>query len=273
MSRTRGLGVSDELLRSHRANNTTGFKGVHSSQGRFKARCDKASCHDNTLGCFDTPEEAARVILQHYQKEHPEELEREQVPRPVLLPVQMQLLIRSDTNRTGYKGVQPNWGRFQVRCDTPPSCQNNNLGNFGTAEEAAQAYLQHQHAAHPEALNQRRGTGRQEHLLARHDRYEAAYTTAAPCQTNDMYGTGPEEAALPYFQRQQQRHNADVPLTKEKRLADMLADNTETGMNKKRMRKSIAETEHLSVPQVVINELGVLMEYVMASSYLMARCW
>ena len=195
MSRTRGLGVSDELLRSHRANNTTGFKGVHSSQGRFKARCDKASCHDNTLGCFDTPEEAARVILQHYQKEHPEELEREQVPRPVLLPVQEHLLIRSDTNRTGYKGVQPNWGRFQVRCDTPPSCQNNNLGNFGTPEEAAQAYLQHQQTAHPEALNQRRGSGRQEHLLFRrpqgsdknktqlHGRYEAAYTsTATPGQ-------------------------------------------------------------------------------------------
>ena len=32
-------------------------------------------CHTSHLGSFGTPEEAAQLYLQHYQKEHPEALE------------------------------------------------------------------------------------------------------------------------------------------------------------------------------------------------------
>ena len=58
-----------------------------------------------------------------------------------------QILIRSDKAKTGFKGVQPHNGRFQARCNTPP-CHHNHLGTFGTPEEVAQLYLQHQQQAH-----------------------------------------------------------------------------------------------------------------------------
>ena len=45
-------------------------------------------------------------------KEHPEELKKERVPRPVLLPVQEHLLVRSDKGKTGYKGVGASYGRY-----------------------------------------------------------------------------------------------------------------------------------------------------------------
>ena len=48
---------------------------------------------------------------------------------------------------TGYRGVQPNWGRYQAECNTAP-CSHNNLGTFDTPEDAAQAYLQHQRQSH-----------------------------------------------------------------------------------------------------------------------------
>jgi hypothetical protein len=56
----------------------TGFKGVRLSRGRYKARC---TCHQNHLGCFGTPEEAAQVYLKHYQTEDPEEMEKEQAKK------------------------------------------------------------------------------------------------------------------------------------------------------------------------------------------------
>jgi hypothetical protein len=61
--------------------------------------------------------------------------------------VQQHLLIRSDKAKTGYKGVRPLKGRYQAQCTTPP-CHDNYLGNFGTSEEGAQAYLQHQQHSH-----------------------------------------------------------------------------------------------------------------------------
>jgi hypothetical protein len=103
---------------------------------------------------FDTPEEAAaQAYPQHRQTNHPEELGKEQqrAPRQVLLPVQEQLLLRSDTNQTGFKGVHRNSGRYRAECDTPP-CHHHNLGTFGTPEEAAQAYLQHREKEHAPAM-------------------------------------------------------------------------------------------------------------------------
>ena len=51
-------------------------------------------------------------------------------------------LIRSDGNRTGFKGVHLNKGRYEATCQTAP-CHKHHLGSFGTPEEAAQAYLRH----------------------------------------------------------------------------------------------------------------------------------
>ena len=138
----------ERLIRSDRANNTTGFKGVYPElrTGRYKAICSTPPCRNTYLGSFVTPEEAAQVYLQHYQKQHPEELEKERAPP---LQIQGHLLIRSDraNNTTGYKGVQPKNGRYQTTCDKPP-CHHSHLGNFGTSEEAAQAYLQHHQHSH-----------------------------------------------------------------------------------------------------------------------------
>ena len=60
-------------------------------------------------------------------------------------------LVRSERSVSGYKGVQPDKGRYQATCRTSP-CHNNHLGMFDTPEEAAQAYLQHHqhsHSHHP----------------------------------------------------------------------------------------------------------------------------
>jgi hypothetical protein len=104
----------EELVRSDTAK--SGYKGVGAQFGRFQAKCTTSTCR-NSLGTFGTPEEAAQAYLQHYRKEHPEELEKERAPP---LKVQEHLLIRSDKATTGFKGVQPHNGRFQGRCNTPP---------------------------------------------------------------------------------------------------------------------------------------------------------
>jgi hypothetical protein len=119
--------------------------------GRYQAKCNTPPCRHNNLGSCSTPEEAAQEYLQHYQKEHPEELKKERA-RLVMLPVQEHLLIRSDKNKSGYKGVFADKGRYKAICNTPP-CLHNHLGMFGTPEEAAQVYLQHWEKKHSEELN------------------------------------------------------------------------------------------------------------------------
>ena len=68
------MDVEEHLIRSDRTNSTTGLKGVTPDHGRYKAVCDTPPCRKNHLGMFDTAEEAAQAYLQHYQKQHPEEL-------------------------------------------------------------------------------------------------------------------------------------------------------------------------------------------------------
>jgi hypothetical protein len=147
--------------------NRTGFKGVHPHYGRYHATCNTAPCRHNHLGNFGTPEQAAQAYLQHWEQEHPEELEKEQAAP---LQVQEHLVIRSDRCSTGFKGVHLNNGRYQAQCGTSP-CHNNYLGMFGTPEEAAQAYLQHCEKEHPEELEKERASPLQvhEHLLMRSD--------------------------------------------------------------------------------------------------------
>jgi hypothetical protein len=89
------------------------------------------------------------VYLQHVQKEHPEQLEKERAPP---LQVQEHLLIRSAKSSTGFMGVSPNKGRYRATCDTPP-CRHNHIGSFDTSKEAGQAYLQHWEKEHPEGLD------------------------------------------------------------------------------------------------------------------------
>jgi hypothetical protein len=77
------------------------------------AACQTPPCHNSHLGNFGTPEGAAQAYLQHYQKEHPEELEKERAPP---LKVQAHLLIRSDKSQTGFKGVKQAGGRYKAAC-------------------------------------------------------------------------------------------------------------------------------------------------------------
>jgi hypothetical protein len=136
------------LIRSDKGK--TGYKGVAAYNGRYITRCNIAPCHDNYLGTFDTPEDAAQSYLQHGEKQHPEKLEKERAPP---LQVQGHLLIRTDKGQTGFKGVHPHYGRYQTKCTTPP-CHDKTIGTFVTPEEAAQTYLQHHqhiHSHHPVA--------------------------------------------------------------------------------------------------------------------------
>ena len=69
---------AEQLIPSDKC--STGYRGVHPNRGRYQATCDTPPCHNNNLGTFVTPEEAAQAYLQHYQKEHPEELKKERMP-------------------------------------------------------------------------------------------------------------------------------------------------------------------------------------------------
>jgi hypothetical protein len=89
-----------QLIRSDKGK--TGYRGVYPHKGRYEAKCNTPPCHYKYLGTFDTPEDAAQSYLQHYQKKHPEELQQERAPPPVLPEVQEHLLIRSDKGKTGY---------------------------------------------------------------------------------------------------------------------------------------------------------------------------
>ena len=78
------MAKTEQLIRSDRS--STGYRGVHPHMDRYQAQCTTPPCHNNYLGSFETPEEAAQVYLQHWEKEHPEELKKERVPRLVLAP-------------------------------------------------------------------------------------------------------------------------------------------------------------------------------------------
>jgi hypothetical protein len=172
--RTPPLQVQEHLLiRSDRKDCQTGYKGVQPNKSRYQAACDTLPCHNNHLGRFDTPEEAAQAYLQHWEKEHPKELKKVQAPP---LQVQEHLLIRSDRNSTGYKGVHPDKSRYQAKCGTL-DCRHNYLGLFDTPEEAAQAYLQHYQKKHPEELKKCCAPPLQvqEHLLIRSDQSSTGY--------------------------------------------------------------------------------------------------
>jgi len=139
-----------------------------------------------------------------------------------MLPeVQEHLLIRSDKNITGFKGVTPNRDRYQARCNTPP-CNHIHLGIFDTPEEAAQAYLHHYQKEHPEELKKKQAPPLrvQEHLLIRSDRAKSgdkgvvanggryhAQCFTPPCHHNHlgMFDT-PEEAAQAYLQHYGKEH-------------------------------------------------------------------
>ena len=94
-----GAEEQQQLIRSDKAK--SGYKGVYADQGRYQAQCSTPPCSKNHLGIFDTPENAAQSYLQHWETKHPEELEEEQAPPPVLPEVQEHLLIRSDKSKSG----------------------------------------------------------------------------------------------------------------------------------------------------------------------------
>jgi acyl-CoA synthetase (NDP forming) len=140
---------------------------------------------------------------------------------------QQQHLIRSDKNKTGYKGVSALDGRYMATCNTPP-CHKNNLGTFDTPEDAAQSYLQHWEEKHPEELKQERAPRPvlpevQFHLLIRsdktktgykgvlanHGRYTAKCTTTS-CKNHLGTFDTPEDAAQAYLQHCQMKHPKEL---------------------------------------------------------------
>ena len=184
---------TEQLVQSDKS--STGYKGVILTKGRYRANCDTAPCRHNYLGRFDTAEEGAQSYLQHWETNHPEELKQaraQQLPPPVLPEVvQEHLLIRSDQASTGYKGVAANKGRYRAQCDAPP-CHNNHVGSFGTPEEAAQAYLQHQQHSHNHDSEPRYGWLRLFNALHEHE-HEQQQQQQQPCVGDRVSVHWPDE--------------------------------------------------------------------------------
>ena len=61
--------VNRENIRSPRVDNTSGYLGVMSHQGRWRARV-QVNGSSVSLGCFDTPEEAHQAYLEGKRKYH-----------------------------------------------------------------------------------------------------------------------------------------------------------------------------------------------------------
>ena len=138
---------------------STGFKGVRLHKGRYQATCNTAPCHNHHLGTFGTPEEAAQAYLQHWETEHPEELEKErQQPHSSAASSAGAPSHAVGQGLDWIQGCASTQGRYQATCNTAP-CRNHHLGTFGTPEEAAQAYLQHWETNHPEELEKERQQG------------------------------------------------------------------------------------------------------------------
>jgi hypothetical protein len=140
------------------------------------------SCFDVVAGFTirsDKADAAQEAYLQHNQEKHPEVLKKERAPP---LEVQEHLLLRSDNNATGFHCVTCTLsGRFTAKCETHP-CRGKSVGTFTTAEEAAQAYLQHHQEVHPEELEKERAPPLQvqEHFLIRSAKSSTGYKGVHP---------------------------------------------------------------------------------------------
>jgi hypothetical protein len=64
---------------------STGLKGVVPNTGGSQAKCSTALCRHNHLDTFGTPEKAGQAYLQHWQTNHPKELEKERQRAAALL--------------------------------------------------------------------------------------------------------------------------------------------------------------------------------------------
>jgi hypothetical protein len=255
------------LMRSDKG--STGFKGVHQDRGRYQATCNTALCHNHYVGKFDTPEEAAQAYLQHWETNHPEELEKERAPPlQVLLPVQQchHLVIWSTTSNSDCKEREPSHkvqkGRYQAKCHTA-HCNYTFLGKFDTQEEAAQAYLQHWETDHPEELEKEQQRGPrapspvllpvEEHLLMRSDKGQAGFKgaqqdrdhsridcTTAPCH-GDLGGGSdtPEEAAT------------GVPAGKKRKQPQPTQQLVDGNEALKRCKQEFVEEDHATVQQML----------------------
>jgi len=114
------------------------YYGVGKSLTRFRAKINiDGKRHD--LGSFDTPKEAAQAYDRAaIQAGHPTSKLNflDQVPKKYK-PKKKKL---SSGNTTGYRGVIKRGDRFQAQITIGSKSQN--IGMFGTAKEAAEAYDQ-----------------------------------------------------------------------------------------------------------------------------------
>jgi hypothetical protein len=111
------VNAAKDLIRSDKVR--SGFKGVREiCDGQYQATCFTSPCVHNNLGAtFGSREEAAQAYLRHWEKDHPEELEKERASRPPPSVHEHVVLIRSDKSQTGYKGVRLNGGPKQASQD------------------------------------------------------------------------------------------------------------------------------------------------------------
>jgi hypothetical protein len=138
---------------------------------KYHSRCSTGHCVAVHLGTFDSAEEAAQAHLQHHEDEHPalvKQLQEDGIasfrrgrkeggePFILRLPIDVDALIRSSRNVTGFTGLsKERGGRFHANCNLE-SCSVSTLGCWGTAEEASQSWLQHYEEEHEDVLKDKR---------------------------------------------------------------------------------------------------------------------
>jgi len=130
-------------LEPFRSTNSAGYRGVRWNSNRKKYQAlIWVNGHRRSLGCFDTPNQAARAYARAYLRQHggppapnwAEKFRQEEEGEEIDLEP-----FRSE-GRAGYRGVCWDSGKRKYKAQICVNGDRRHLGSFDTAEEAARAH-------------------------------------------------------------------------------------------------------------------------------------
>jgi hypothetical protein len=113
-----------------------------------------------------------------------------------------------ESSKSGFRGVCPGAleGQYRAECESSP-CHENTLGTFPTPEAAAEAYLQHWQAAHPERLELDQALRQKQQQSAELLEKYVAECSVPSCSLTRIGGfSTPEDAAEAYISHMTCKH-------------------------------------------------------------------